>query len=184
LDWGCGHINVEFSGQTYTVLYLYKYLFKGPSKVAVTLEQANQANPVLELHKHDEVGRYLRGRRLCSMDAMWRLMGFQTYPASDPPVIGVKVRSPDFMEEYTARHKLCDLVVYFARPATAELSPMTFKDFFCNYTVMRTEPKTGTRFQLHELNAPMFGTKNVYIRKREKPVLCRLHSVSHASGDL
>jgi hypothetical protein len=88
------------------------------------------------------------------------------------------------MEEYTARHKLCDLAVYFARPATAELSPMTFKDFFCNYTVMRTEPKTGTRFQLHELNAPMFGTKNVYIRKREKPVLCRLQSVSHASGDL
>ena len=68
LDWGCGHTNVEFSGQTYTVLYLYKYLSKGPSKIAVTLEQANQANSVLELHKHDEVGRTVSSRTKAMFD--------------------------------------------------------------------------------------------------------------------
>ena len=30
-----GHANVEYSGSTYTVLYLYKYLFKGAKKVSV-----------------------------------------------------------------------------------------------------------------------------------------------------
>ena len=31
LDWD-GHINVEYAGTSYTVLYLYKYLFKGNKK--------------------------------------------------------------------------------------------------------------------------------------------------------
>jgi len=30
-DWN-GHANVEFAGSTYTVIYLYKYLFKGSKK--------------------------------------------------------------------------------------------------------------------------------------------------------
>jgi hypothetical protein len=68
LDWD-GHLNIEFSGLTYTVLYLYKYLFKGPSKIQLTL--INPTRPgVLPLHPSDEIGRYIRGRRLCSMDAM------------------------------------------------------------------------------------------------------------------
>jgi hypothetical protein len=36
LDWN-GHANVEFAGSTYLVIYLYKYLFKGSSKVHIAL---------------------------------------------------------------------------------------------------------------------------------------------------
>lgn len=33
-DWD-GHCNVEFSGSTFMVVYLYKYLFKGPKRVSL-----------------------------------------------------------------------------------------------------------------------------------------------------
>jgi hypothetical protein len=191
LDWGCGHINCEFSGQTYTILYLYKYLFKGATKVTVTFGEpppllTSARDPVLALHAKDEIGRYVRGRRLCSMDAMWRLMGFQTYPASDPPVTGVKVRSPNFMLDYTNKKKLTDLIVYFARPA--ELSVLRFAEFFSQFRTVRSRPTRGFEnqnwYQLSLLDAPRFGRDNVFIRRRDTQVLCRLHSVAHSSGDL
>jgi hypothetical protein len=135
----------------------------------------------------DEIGRYIRGRRLCSMDAMWRLMGFHTYPASDPPVTGIKVRSPNFMLDYTDKRKLTDLIVYFARPAV--LSGLKFTDFFSQFTTVRLKPTRGTEnqdwYQLSSLDSPRFGRDDVFIRRRgENTVLCRLHSVAHSSGDL
>ena len=47
LDWGCSNINCDFSGQTYTILYLYKYLFKGATKVTVTFGQGGGGPPPL-----------------------------------------------------------------------------------------------------------------------------------------
>ena len=41
LDWE-GHINVEYAGSTFSVLYLYKYLFKGNKKVKARIEETAQ----------------------------------------------------------------------------------------------------------------------------------------------
>ena len=84
LDCDC-HINVEFCGTCYTVLYLYSYLFKGNKKIKFELN--NTAN----IHENDEINLHLRGRMVCSMDAFWRFMGYQTYPASDPPTCQIDV---------------------------------------------------------------------------------------------
>jgi hypothetical protein len=68
LDWD-GHINVEFAGSSFTVLYLYKYLFKGNKKVKARLvEDVN----ISEEERKDEHGMYLRGCMICAMDSMWR----------------------------------------------------------------------------------------------------------------
>ena len=50
LDWN-GHINVEYAGTTYTVLYLYKYLFKGNKKEKARI----QALKVTEEEQKDEI---------------------------------------------------------------------------------------------------------------------------------
>ena len=63
LDWG-GHANVEYAGGSKCILYLYKYLFKGSKKSSLDLRHEGMAE--------DEISLYLRGRFLCSMDAMWR----------------------------------------------------------------------------------------------------------------
>jgi hypothetical protein len=69
LDWG-GHAYVDWCGSTYTVLYLYKYLYKGATKVKFRLENAD------DVDDDDEITLYLRGRYLCSMDAVWRILGY------------------------------------------------------------------------------------------------------------
>ena len=115
---------------------------------------------MLALHAKDEIGRYVRGRRLCSMDAMWRLMGFQTYPASDPPVTGVKVRSPNFMLDYTDKKKLTDLIVYFARPA--ELSVLRFAEFFSQFRTVRLRPTRGVENQPGRI-----GISSLYWMRRD-----------------
>ena len=84
LDWN-GHANVEYAGSSTCVLYLYKYLYKGPKKVKVTIDND------FDDKSKDEIGLYLSGRFLCSMDAMWRVLGYQTYPASIPPVQTIQV---------------------------------------------------------------------------------------------
>ena len=198
MDWGCGHSNVEYSGQMFTVLYLYKYLFKGPSKITVALTETGNdplRRPILELHKQDEVNRYLRGRRLCSMDAMWRLLGFQTYPASDPAVIGVKIRMPSFVTDYNEKKLLLDIVVYFNRPGWC--TDMLFAEFFGKYITKRQQAPTAAFILAHAADDPpsyyhlhmldgLYGDKPVYVYKRDpsKKVLCRLHTVAHSGGEI
>jgi hypothetical protein len=79
LDWD-GHINVEYASSTYSMMYLYKYIFKGAKKVKATIIDKSIFQ--------DERTFYIRGRKLCSNDAVWRFLGYQTYPKSRP---GVKV---------------------------------------------------------------------------------------------
>ncbi len=47
LDWN-GHINVEYCGKDYTVLYLYKYLYKGSKKTILKLKENGQC----VIHNH------------------------------------------------------------------------------------------------------------------------------------
>ena len=67
MDWDA-HFNVEYCGSTYAVLYLYKYLFKGSHKLKVTFNARGAPDP---LHPRDEIGHYIRGRKLSSMECMW-----------------------------------------------------------------------------------------------------------------
>ena len=75
LDWE-GHANVEYAGSAFCVLYLYKYLYKGHKKVKVSVSNDKDCN-----ENEDEISLYLRDRFLCAIDAMWRTLGYHTYPA-------------------------------------------------------------------------------------------------------
>jgi len=115
MDANC-HCNVEFCGSSYTCVYLYKYIFKGAKKEKLRLKNAD------DLHDKDELNLYLRARMISSMDAAWRVMGYHTYPATNPSVTLVKVKTPEQQATYTdnidPKHekKLTDLYVYFHRP--------------------------------------------------------------------
>ena len=118
---------------------------------------------------------------------------FPTYPASEPPVNGIKVRLPAFLQDYTEKKLLCDLHVYFTRPE--QLQRLTFEELFSQYIVYRKEPSdvwkdrhrndVNSHFHLASLTGN-YGVKPVYIQKRDpgKPAFCRLHTVAHSSGEL
>ena len=87
LDCSC-HVNTEFCASTYAIIYLYKYLFKGNTKkIQLAL------NNLDDVDENNEITMFLRGRMMCSMEAMWRVMNYQTYPASTPPVSTIKLKA-------------------------------------------------------------------------------------------
>jgi len=112
LDWN-GHINVEYAGTTYTVLYLYKYLFKGNKKEKTRI----QALKITEEEEKDEILMYLKGRFICAMDSMWRFFHFQTYPSAKPSIMKINVKLPDHVNYLAREGKVSDMTIYFARPA-------------------------------------------------------------------
>ncbi len=79
-DWD-GHVNVEFCGSHYTPVYLYLYLFKGAKKERFRLTNAE------DIADDDEINLHIRAQVISSMDSMWRVMGYETYPATNPSVI-------------------------------------------------------------------------------------------------
>ena len=62
LDWN-GHANAEYSGSSYCVIYLYKYLFKGSKYLFANVRKRNRPN--------NEIDAYVKGRYMCAMDAIY-----------------------------------------------------------------------------------------------------------------
>lgn len=129
LDWD-GHANLEFAASTYCIFYLYSYLFKGNKKVQL------QLNNVGDINKDDEINIYLRGRMLTSMDAMWRVFGYQTYPAPYPAVRLIKAKLPIEVTAWCNEGKLTDIYVYFQRPQS--LASLTVCEFYTYYDYKHT----------------------------------------------
>ena len=135
LDWN-GHAYIEFAADGRSTLYLYKYLYKGAKKIRMQLTNAD------DVDDKDEINLYLRGRYLCSMDAMWRTLGYQTYPAPSPAVRCIDVKLPAQVEYFQNEAKLSDMLLYFHRPAC--LHHLTYSEFFTQYTEYTTRPARFT----------------------------------------
>ena len=174
-DWN-GHANVEFAGSTYTVIYLYKYLFKGNKKVKMRLNN---------IRKDDEISLYLRGRYLCSMDCYWRILGHETYPASSPAVNIIKVISDQNASLLIKENKVTDLIVYFNRPDN--LQNFKYADIFNMYMWSYEKPKRNIyeRNELYAIQIPGIN-KIVYLYKKKstKKSITRLEIVSITAGEL
>jgi hypothetical protein len=66
------------------------------------------------------------------MDAMYRFLGYHTYPVSIPPVKPIKAQLPDLMNLVLSDGKVTDLFIYFNRPES--LKNMTYQGFYTYYT--------------------------------------------------
>jgi len=114
-------------------MILLQYLFKGAKKVKMMLTDCD------DVHNNDEIKLYLRGRYLCSMDAMWRTLGYQTYPSPTPTVCVIKVKLEKDVNKILNDGKVCDLLIYFRRPL--QLRQILYTDFFKHYMHGSTLPK-------------------------------------------
>ena len=84
----------------------------------------------------DEILLYVRGRYLCSMDAMWRTLRYHTYPSPTPTVYIIKVKLPEVTNYFSSRNELTDIQAYFQRPA--QLHPLLYTEFHNRYIIKRT----------------------------------------------
>jgi hypothetical protein len=188
LDWR-GHANVEYAGSCYSVLYLFKYLHKGNKKVKVNLDVINTDG----IDKGDEIGLYLRGRMMCSMEATWRVLGYQTYPSSYPAVKLVKPKLPSVVDFFSKDDKTCDMALYFARPLTPQFVDLKYTDFFCLWDISKSLPvRFKPRGKLHDRTDCYFqitvpGIQHyLWLYKRANPEDCvvRMSNVFITAGEL
>jgi hypothetical protein len=156
-DWD-GHANCEYAGSTYTVLYLYQYLFKGAKKASMMLRNAD------DVDDHDEVGLYLRTRKISSMDAMWRCYGYHTYPSPSPSVAVIKVRNAEFIAHYREKRMRCDMDVYFCRPRDGPLAPLKFQEFWEQYTILG--PRSRRTREVIRIECDAWKDKFVNVARR------------------
>lgn len=179
LDWE-GHANVEYAGNSQCVLYLYKYLYKGAKQVKVNVTSSEESEHV------DEIKIYLRGRFLCAMDAMWRTLGYQTYPRSSPSVQTIKVKMQGMVQSLLHDGKSCDMLVYFNRPHLCY--HMKYAELFARYTVSK---KLSTRFDENTENTlngyftiTITGLDPLYLQHRQQstPSITRLEMVYITAG--
>jgi hypothetical protein len=155
-------------------------------------------NTSLPPRPDDEIGHYFRGRRLCAMDAVWRLLGFQTYPSSVPAVLAIKVRTEEFVELYAKDFKkYTDIEIYMKRQYNADLwelsKNLTYKEFFSQFVYGYSPPTraylVGNNGAHHFIIVDTRTKKrpDVHVTKRSASraaVVVRLTSVSRRSGEL
>jgi len=182
LDWK-GHCNVEFAGSTYTVLYLYGYLFKGNKKLRVELGNTD------DVDREDEITLHLRGRMVTSNDAFWRIMGYDTYPAPDPSVMKIKVKTPVALQMEREKFKTCDLEVYFCRPENAEMNDLSFSAFYQTFDSGYKYPQyaLGNEHNLYEiqgLNIKAGRTMYIYRRRHKEKIIVRLGMIYITAGEI
>lgn len=183
-DWD-GHINHEPAAQAFTVLYLFKYLFKGNKKLNLEISEEDNG---------DEIKQFAYGKMLCASDAAWRMFGFQNYPKSDPTTVLIKIKTTQQIEDIMSKNQLCDLIVYFNRlnsvlPLTSdiqhELTLSTYTQFFQKWIYKRTRPNIAIEF--YEIRIPFRrSTTHLFIVRRRnngKRVVVRMGTVYITTGE-
>lgn len=187
LDWE-GHINHEPAAQRFTVLYLFKYLFKGSKKESIEIRKSRNI---------DEIKEYAYGKMLSASDAAWRLLGFQNCPKSVPSSVLIKVKSEDQIKAIVGDGKVCDLIVYFFRLQSTvplpdalirELQDLKFTDFFQKWTFKYKGATDEMTFKSYELQIPILPkSKRIWVVKRRnegKSVIVRMNSVYITMGEI
>ncbi|XP_073059568.1 uncharacterized protein [Primulina eburnea] len=82
LKYDC-HINVEVCGGIKCVKYIYKYIHKGPDRVALELRNGQNC---------DEIQQYVDGRWICAPEALWRIFSFE-FSRMYPSVIRLQLHT-------------------------------------------------------------------------------------------
>ena len=194
-----GHVNVEYCGSHYTPIYLYKYVFKGAKKEKLRLTNAD------DIADDDEISLHIRAQVISSMDSMWRVMGYSTYPATHPSVIIVHAQTPETIAQYANDGKVTDLYIYLNRPRYIRTGPnenlppehdgksmdeLTYLHFFTIYCYSR-KLRRSKQTKPHEEGRSWWkitlpNAIEVFVTKRERPNECivRMNMLYSSAGEV
>ena len=111
------HINVEIATSITAVKYLFKYVYKGHDRAAVTMVNHQGSGNI------DEISKYLDSRYVSADESCWRIYGFRMHKHS-PSVIRLQLHLPqmqtvqfnpetDAAEEIMQREHKTTLTAFF-----------------------------------------------------------------------
>jgi len=149
-----------------------------------------------DVHEKDEIKLYIRGRMMSSMEACWRILNYQTYPASTPAVSTIKLKTADQLAKIRELGKVSDFDVYLNRPPA--LLNLTFVNFFRNFDYTYDQPprfadaidldimpSPDGEFQCNTMHFQHTVNKPVYLKRlKESNRIIRLNPVPFNIGEL
>ncbi|XP_073120388.1 uncharacterized protein [Henckelia pumila] len=95
------HINVEVCGGIKCVKYIYKYIHKGPNRVAIELRNG---------HNCDEIQQFVDGRWICAPEPLWRIFCFE-FSRMYPSVFRLQIHLPNQQAiRFSADQHVSDIV--------------------------------------------------------------------------
>jgi hypothetical protein len=136
------------------------------------------------VHEGDEIKLHQRGRMLSSMQAMWYIMGYQNYPASQPSAKLIKVKLPHQVHDLLHDNKVCDLAVYFARPQDEEaLRFLTYTELFEKFDYNTTVPKYAATSDKPTYEVEV-GGKTYFLYETRSQHIVRMGMVPMVAGEI
>ena len=131
---------MELCSTVVCIAYLYKYIYKGPTRNEVNIREEGNNDDVHAQEPLDEIKEHLRLRYVASTEAYWHVAGFKMYsmfPTVKPLGIHMPHENNVRINENTGEvtNEISKLQHYYARPRTEMFSNLTFSSFYENYYV-------------------------------------------------
>lgn len=106
------HINVESCTSGNAILYLFKYVYKGPTRATIVLANLTQEEGGGDggQRQKNEIKDFVDGRFIAPCEAVWRILGFRMHSAY-PSVVRLHLHLPgQFMHAFRENEPLDDVL--------------------------------------------------------------------------
>ncbi|XP_073120706.1 uncharacterized protein [Henckelia pumila] len=166
LKYDC-HINVEVCGGIKCVKYIYKYIHKGPDRVALEVHNG---------HNLDEIQQYVDGRWISAPEALWRIFSFD-FSRMYPAVIRLQLHLPN--QHYIQFHSNQNISDVLANDGNT-------KTMLTEFFQMNCVPELTGKYLYREF--PQYFTwiqfrKEWVPRRSQNQVVGRIYVVSPSEGE-
>ncbi|KAI5402370.1 hypothetical protein KIW84_050113 [Lathyrus oleraceus] len=166
LKYDC-HINVEICSSIKSIKYLYKYVYKGPDRVA------------MEVHKGsymDEVQQYVDARWICAPEALWKMFRFTLYRLY-PSVERLQIHLPN-------RHQ----VRFYDHQQIADVlnNERNSKTMLTQFFALNLQDPQARKYLYREIPEHYCWNKwdmEWHRRRSTRKVIGRIYTVSPSEGD-
>ncbi|KAI5385593.1 hypothetical protein KIW84_072263 [Lathyrus oleraceus] len=166
LKYDC-HINVEICSSIKSIKYLYKYVYKGPDRVA------------MEVHRGtcmDEIQQYVDARWICAPEALWKIFKFTLYKLY-PSVERLQIHLPNNHQVRFYKHQRITNVLNDNQNAVTMLT-----EFFA-LNQMDPHARNYLYREIPEHYCWLKGVKKWQRRRTKQKVIGRIYTVSPSEGE-
>lgn len=124
------HVHVDVCSTANVVLYLYKYLYKGPDTTKFNIIEG-------EAIPQSEIDDYQNARYLSSTEAAWRILRYHI-TTNSPSVVAIGIhlpgqQLPQMIRTASTASSVTKLMIYLHRPLAPEFDNLTLLQFYKAY---------------------------------------------------
>ncbi|KAI5408976.1 hypothetical protein KIW84_054703 [Lathyrus oleraceus] len=166
LKYDC-HINVEICSIIKSIKYLYKYVYKGPDRVAMEVHRGTGM---------DDIQQYVDTRWICAPEALWKIFKFTLYKLY-PSVERLQIHLPNHHQVRFYKHQRITDVLNDNQNAVTMLT-----EFFA-LNQMDPDARNYLYREIPEHYCWLKGVKKWQRRRTKRKVIGRIYTVSPSEGE-